>query len=325
MRKVLPFLLVIALAMPALADVAVTVSDATGGVAKVDLTISGAVVRGVAIKVTVTGADLADVADVTDVMADFNTYIDYYYSNSGFLGAMVDENDLPGDGAHCVANPDAAGVLTALPATVFSISLGALDNTGGQGGVTASGTLCKIKLSNFAGSSASVCVEADALRGGIVGDSLGTVSYGACASIAAPGPSECFNNNLGHYAAWVQFGKPDCWCYRYNCRGDANNAQEGNALGGFYWVGQNDLSRVIAAWQIKEPPKGPGIATIPNGICADFARDQEGNALGGFYRVGQNDLNILIASWQIKEAPKGPGISICPLAPTGGEINFYKP
>jgi len=322
MRKVLPFLLVIALAVPALADVAVTVSDAGGGVAEVALAISGgAVVRGVAVKVTVTDAELAAVADVTDVMAGFNTYIDYYYTNTGFLAALPDETALPGSGAHCVANPDAAGVLTSLPATVFSISLGALDNTGAQGGVTVGGTLCNIQLSNI-GSSASICVEADGLRGGIVGDNLGTVSTDDCADIAA-GAADCFNDNLGHYADWVAFGKPDCWCYERNCRGDADGKSQGSALTGYTYVFTNDLSVLISAYSVKEPPKGPGIATIPNGICADFARDRQGSALTGFTRVFTNDLSILIAGYSVKEPPKGPGVAKCPLATSGGEINFY--
>jgi len=152
MRKVLPILLAIALVMPALADVAVTVSDAGDGVAQLNLAISGdAVVRGLALKVTITGAELAAIADVTDVMPAFNAYIDYYYSHTGFLGTLGDETDLPGTGAHALADPDAAGVLAVLPANTFSISLGALDNSGNQGGVTAGGVLAKIKLSNIDG------------------------------------------------------------------------------------------------------------------------------------------------------------------------------
>ncbi|HRU14248.1 MAG TPA: hypothetical protein P5017_00830 [Anaerohalosphaeraceae bacterium] len=198
MRKVLPILLAIALAMPALADVAVTVDDAGDGVAQLNLAISGdAVVRGLALKVTITGAELAAIADVTDVMPAFNAYIDYYYSNTGFLGTLADETALPGTGAHALANPDAAGVLATLPATTFSISLGALDNSGNQGGVTAGGVLAKIKLTNIGGS-AQVCVEADALRGGIVGDNLGTVSDSACGNIAPGGPA-CWNNPCQPY------------------------------------------------------------------------------------------------------------------------------
>ncbi len=304
MRKVLPFLLVIALAMPALADVAVTVSDAGGGVAEVALAISGgAVVRGAAIKVTVTDAELAAVADVTDVMAGFNTYIDYYYTNTGFLAALPDETALPGSGAHCVANPDEAGVLTALPATVFSISLGALDNTGGQGGVTASGTLCKIQLSNFAGSSASVCVEADALRGGIVGDNLGTVSTDDCADIAGSMPPECVAATAPFYADWVAWGKPDCWCYQKNCRGDADGINSGP-----FRVANPDLVIFLSAFNKMD-------AAIPaGGICADFDHKKSGP-----FRVANPDLTTLLTYFNKMDAT----VPVCPMDWDGNGVNDY--
>jgi hypothetical protein len=56
------------------------------------------------------------------------------------------------------------------------------------------------------------------------------------------------------------------------------------------------------------PPDGPGIASIENGICADFGRDVEGSAKTGFHRVGTSDLNRLVANWMVKEAPDGPGV-----------------
>lgn len=199
MRKVLPILLAMAIAAPALADVTASVSDATGGVAQIDLAIDGgAIVRGVALKVTITGAELASIDDVVIVDPRFNAYIDYYYSNTGFLDGLADETELPGTGAHAVADPLAAGVLPSVPATEFVISVGALDNSGAQGGVDTSAVLAQITLSNFAGSTAQVCVEADALRGGIVGDTLGTVTDSACADVSAGGPA-CWNNPCQPY------------------------------------------------------------------------------------------------------------------------------
>lgn len=59
---------------------------------------------------------------------------------------------------------------------------------------------------------------------------------------------------------------------------------------------------------VKEPPYGPGVASIANGICADFAHDHSGSEKTGIYRVGPSDLNILITNWLIKEPPHGPGV-----------------
>jgi len=276
MRKVLPILLAIAIAAPALADVTVSVSDAGSETAQIALAIDGgAVVRGVALKVTITGAELAAIADVTDVMAAFNAYIDYYYSNPGFLGGLADETALPGTGAHALADPDAAGVLATLPATTFVISLGALDNSGSQGGVAAGGVLANIKLSNFGGSTAQVCIEPDALRGGIVGDNLGTVSATACADIASA-PQECVKSTAPFYAAWVQFGKPNCWCYKKQCRGDVDGASQ---LG--RPVSNNDLTKFKEAFNKTDAQ----LQAVVNGICADLDHAAQ---LGR--RVSNNDL-----------------------------------
>jgi hypothetical protein len=110
------------------------------------------------------------------------------------------------------------------------------------------------------------------------------------------------------YAEWVAVGKPACWAYPRQCHGDADGLKEGSAKNGFHYVGLQDLNVLVAAWQIKEPPLGPGIAAIENGICADFARDQEGSAKSGFFRVGITDLNVLVANWLVKETPAGPGV-----------------
>ncbi len=301
MRKVLPILLAIAIAAPALADVTVSVAEGTANdeIAEVSLAISGdAVVRGLAIKVTITGADLAAIADVTEVMSAFNAYIDYYYSNTGFLGTLPDETYLPGSGAHALADPDAAGVLATLPATTFVISLGALDNSGNQGGVTTGGLLAKVKLSNFAGSDAQVCIEPDALRGGIVGDNLGTVSATGCATIAKAAPQDPCRANvqsllparLADYDAYKANGKdPSVWCSRFHCRGDADGITSGFPFN--YRVFTADLNILLANWQKTITTADPR---------ADFDMISSGFPFN--YRVFTADLNILLANWQKTDA-----------------------
>jgi hypothetical protein len=106
----------------------------------------------------------------------------------------------------------------------------------------------------------------------------------------------------------VAVGKPACWTFPRQCYGDADGQAESDGTGGVSYVGNTDLNLLLAAWQVKEPPFGPGIASVQNGICADFAHDKEGNAAEGFYRVGNNDLNRLVANWMVKEPPAGPGI-----------------
>jgi hypothetical protein len=118
----------------------------------------------------------------------------------------------------------------------------------------------------------------------------------------------CFPSHYFGYLDWLTYGKPDCWCYARQCHGDADGKKQGSAFAGYMYVSTNDLDVVIAAWQVKEPPKGPGILTIPNGICADFDHKRQGSAFAGYMRVSTDDLSVLIGSWQVKEPPKGPGV-----------------
>ena len=119
---------------------------------------------------------------------------------------------------------------------------------------------------------------------------------------------DCFPSDDPHYLDWVAFGKPDCWCYARQCHGDADGLKQGSVVTGYMYVSTDDLIRLAAAWQIKEPPKGPGILSLPGGICADFNHAQQGSIVTGYMRVSTDDLIILANYWQIKEPPKGLGI-----------------
>ena len=94
---------------------------------------------------------------------------------------------------------------------------------------------------------------------------------------------------------WVSVGKPNCWCYAWQCKGDADGLTEGSAkTGGVYHVGANDLNVLTGGW--KKLDTDPAFAA---NICADFDHQTEGSAkTGGVYHVGANDLNILIANWK---------------------------
>jgi hypothetical protein len=139
----------------------------------------------------------------------------------------------------------------------------------------------------------------------------GTSYCGAVAYVVSTGPCDCFPSSDPAYSDWVSFGKPACWCNLRQCHGDADGLAQGTAKAGFYYVGTNDLAVLLAAWQVLEPPKGPGIATITvngiPGICADFAHDAQGTAKAGIYRVGTNDLSRMLTYWQVLESPKGTG------------------
>jgi hypothetical protein len=164
MKKILVALLIVAFAVPAIADVAVTAADMGGGQLRITVSPSGgAAVRGVALKLSNTdGATIDATTDAT--VTQFNTNIDYAFSNAGYA---------IGDG-HCLANPAAAGVLDlATPKSEFSLCAGYLDQGGGQAGVTVDSffdVFFDLTIDSTIG------IALDTLRGGIVGDNLGTVT-----------------------------------------------------------------------------------------------------------------------------------------------------
>ncbi|MBN1457158.1 MAG: hypothetical protein JW912_04835, partial [Sedimentisphaerales bacterium] len=49
-------------------------------------------------------------------------------------------------------------------------------------------------------------------------------------------PTECFDNTHADYAEWLNAGSPQCWCYKFQCYGDSDGAEEGDVKKGYYWV-----------------------------------------------------------------------------------------
>jgi hypothetical protein len=239
---------------------------------------------------------------------------------------------------HITVNPDTGEVATwdvndytpvADPCDYPNDSLGGKSTLGGLGtsGITvemgalyyptddsspnaplSQGTLFKLTLSD----STKLTVKLNEARGGIVltnPDAVADVDLTGASGIVIAGSNSSsltLTSSSAEYAEWVAVGKPICWTYPRQCHGDADGLKEGDAKTGYYYVGFNDLSILQAAWEVKEPPFGPGIATVTNGICADFAHDQGGSATTGFYRVGPTDLNRLVESWMVKD-PGVPG------------------
>ena len=133
------------------------------------------VIRGISLVFTVEDAELTDVYDVIVEEPAFNAYIDYYISYPDFLSGLPDETYLPGEGAHPVTNPSVPGVLETMPTSYFAVTMGVVDPSGNNNGVTGSGPLLTIHFGNFADMDYCVTIEEDELRGGVVGDNITSV------------------------------------------------------------------------------------------------------------------------------------------------------
>jgi hypothetical protein len=313
MKKLCIVVAVFLLAAPAMAAVKIIV-EASGKDASIKYQTNDERVRAFALDITVDKGAITGISDFIRgestadnpgygiFPANFARYISVD-PNTGEVANWNINNYTP------VADPCDPGALGGLGTNGITIEMGALYYPTADDSPNApptSGTLFKLALSE----EANLTVTLNEIRGGVVltnPDEAATVDLSQATGVVVNGGSDLLPPTHPDYAEWVAVGKPACWAYPRQCHGDADGLAVASKTGTYY-VGTSDLNVLTDAWQVKEPPFGPGIASIQNGICADFAHDKEGGSKAGWYRVGTNDLNILIENWLVKEPPAGPGV-----------------
>ncbi len=316
MKKLTVVLALLVLASPALAAVRITIEPEGQTAAikyAVDWAKQGDKVRAFALDIT---ADKGVIPGISDFIrgestaqqpgygifpANFARYITVD-PDTGEV-AKWDVNDYTP-----LADPCDPGALGGLGTRGITIEMGALYYPTGDDSPNAppnAGTLFKLTLSE----PANLTVTLNEVRGGVVltnPDQPATVDLDGAVNIPVGASADLLPSTWKDYAEWVAVGKPACWAYPRQCHGDADGRAE-TSKSGTYYVGPSDLNVFLAAWQVKEKPEGPGIASIEYGICADFAHDAV-SSKSGVYRVGPTDLNRLIENWLVKEQPQGPGV-----------------
>ena len=97
---------------------------------------------------------------------------------------------------------------------------------------------------------------------------------------------ECWKSTAPGYADWVAWGRPSCWCYQRNCRGDINGVKN------ITWVSVADLTALTSAYGKSDT----ALALITNGICADI------NHTKNITRVSVADLTVLTSYYGKSDA-----------------------
>ena len=270
MKKILVSLMVLALCVPAMAAT-VTVNDDTDGTGSIVVTASSDAIVGLGLDIAVSGAN------ITAISIDPATF-EIYPDAAQAAGAGYTY----GAGSP-IALIGSAGVDT-LPSASFCISAGMLNGAATAGADGAVTVTIDVATDLTAGSSCTVTVTENALRGGIVlttgandaGSGSGTIS--SVSTVCYTGPD---------LAQWTLVGEPDSWCAASQCYGDADGATEVIAKK-TRTVGYNDIDILVAGFnQIYVDP-----VTTP-WIAADFDHAAEIIAKKS-RRVGYDDIDVLL-------------------------------
>jgi hypothetical protein len=284
-------LAVLMIAAPAWGVVNITCTDEGGCVCAVryDATTEDPnLVRAFALDIVVdSGASIIDVND--DVNDDYIIY----------PGSIIITGGVVTSYGNAKADPNQYAGTLGLDPNGMTIEMGSLYYPPDPGHVNAppkTGILLTFKVD----SDCNVIVTENAARGGIVMEdsSSPSTSLSGC-KIACL--QYCLKDTHPDYTVWETFGRPDCWCYQRQCRGDAD---------GIYtlpfWVAIPDLNILRAAINQMDNV----LLTIQDGICADF--DQTATIP---FRVAIPDLNILRQYINKME----PQVPVCP----DTYINFW--
>jgi len=212
MKSLICIAAVLALAAPLYAANVVTLSATDAGSGQVlityNVTEGDENPVGMGLKISLTNdATVNDPCDVLETNPQFNTYIDY-------VADMAEPNAYVLGEGHPLANPDAAGVAPA-NASVVSVCMGRL--TDPPTAADPCGLVIKLQLHQGSAGTTDVTVDADTLRGGVVGSSFTVV------------PASCT----------VTFGI-DCWV--------DNKCQPCGDWNGDYLISPADATGLVAAW-----------------------------------------------------------------------------
>jgi hypothetical protein len=124
---------------------------------------------------------------------------------------------------------------------------------------------------------------------------------------------DCLIGGIAHpneYADWVAWGKPACWCYARQCRGDINGKKTGP-----FRIALLDLSILAAAYNKTDSQLAEiNVGGLP-GICSDINHKKTGP-----FRIALIDLQELAKYYNKADAL----VPLCDQPPiTTGPYNFW--
>jgi len=255
MKKMIFVLVMLLMVSPVLADVNITASaDVNGNSAVVTIsyaTTDSEAIRAVALDITLVGD--ACVVDVNCVNGDFTIY-------PGSINIAGDGS--VSDYGSCLCDSSYAGTLAGLESNGVTLEMGSL-YVGAPNAPADSGVLAELTIEGC--DSVDVAIALNSIRGGVVlenPDDLVTVNAtGTTAALDSCFIPECMKTTAPQYADWVAWGKPDCWCYAKQCKGDIN---------GTPYFGKDVTLSDLNLFKLAFNKSTPDLELVANGICADL-------------------------------------------------------
>jgi hypothetical protein len=296
MKKMIFALAVLMITAPVWAAVTVSCTDEGGGVCAVRFDATGEepnLVRAFALDITLDN-------DAKIIAVDDSVNADYYI----YPGSIVITGGVVSSYGSAKADPNLYAGTLGLEPNSMTIEMGSLyapaTGIGSPNAPATSGELLRFTVDK----DCIVSIAENAARGGVVMEDASSPTSNlpcvACCSIVVL--VECMKDTHPAYGDWDSWGKPDCWCYERQCRGDADGLKTGP-----FWVAIPDLNMLRAA--INKPDLT--LQGIPNGICCDFDMIKTGP-----FRVAIPDLNIMRLYINKPEA----AVPSCDMT----HINFWK-
>lgn len=314
MRKLSLILAVLVLTAPAWARVDITCEQTDYNEVTVSYTVTGEPnkVRAFALDIT-----LDNDVNITDVNTSANLeYTIFPGSVSISGGEVTDEGEAVAD--PCDYPPDTQPGLGSSGVTIEMGALWSPPNDGADDAPPDSNVLLKFYVEAWSAvTSCTVTITENEARGGVVLTNPDEDPDVNAPDFTVREPNCLVGGNAGpaEYSDWVSWNYPDCWCYKYQCRGDADGKQEYST----YWVLMVDLDALAVAIGKTDAQ----LALIPNGICTDFDHRNEYST----YRVLMNDLAILaeyIGGTSIPDCDQAdPSNPIYPDVVYTGPYNFW--
>jgi hypothetical protein len=276
MKKLICVLTLLFVASTAMAGVTISCTESGGTV-----TVSYVATED-ANKPRAMGLDISVDGDgVISNVTPLSTGIDGYWVFPGTYGIDINATtgEIDGTGtpvADPCQHPDTLSASNAITVEMGSLHYPAAVNSVNAPGL--SGDLLSFDVTGTG--TVNVTIAGNAIRGNVVNYDAGAADavYTGCQISFA----ECMKDTHPSYTNWGLFNKPDCWCYKYQCRGDADGLAEGP-----FWVSLNYLN-ILRTWIDYFDPVDPN----PLGsACANFDHDKEGP-----FWVSLNDL-IILRQW----------------------------